>query len=68
MAKKPGSIEDPVQKELNDIKRLLVLLLRREGASQAEVAAALDVAQSSVSRMFSAGTGPSLKSSKRSKH
>lgn len=39
-------------KELQDIKRILVIALIRTGASQEEVASALNVNQSSISRMF----------------
>ena len=46
-----------VLRELEDIKRLLVLSLLRSGASQAEVARALGVNQSSVSRMFPGSIG-----------
>lgn len=41
-----------VLKELQDIKRLLALGLLKSGASQGEVAKALGVNQSSISRMF----------------
>ena len=61
----PTSSEDRVERELNEIKRLLVLQLRRDGASQAEIAGALGVAQSSVSKMFSGGS-PSPKTRKKS--
>lgn len=40
------------EKELISIKKLLMLLLLKAGASQDEVGAALGVDQSSVSRMF----------------
>ncbi len=43
---------DPVLTELVTIKRLLVFALLKSGASQAQVAAALGVAQSQISRMF----------------
>jgi hypothetical protein len=48
--------------ELIAIKRLMVFQLLRSGASQQEVAAALGVGQSSISRMFSAA---SLKGSRK---
>lgn len=41
-----------VLKELQDIKRLITLGLLKAGASQGEIAKALGVNQSSVSRMF----------------
>lgn len=40
--------------ELGAIKRLLVFALLRSGANQSEVAAALGVDQSQISRMFPA--------------
>lgn len=40
------------EEELIAIKKLIMLLLLKAGASQDEVAAALGVDQSSVSRMF----------------
>ena len=52
MAKNANKSADPVQEEVQDIKRLLVLQLMRDGASQGEIAAALGVSQPSVSRMF----------------
>ncbi|MFX0141480.1 MAG: hypothetical protein ACFFDN_48025 [Candidatus Hodarchaeota archaeon] len=52
--KKKKEIEDPIQAELDSIKRLLTLLLLKAGATQEEVAIALDVDQSAVSRMFPA--------------
>ena len=38
-----------------DIKRLLVLALLNSGASQADIAGALNINQSSVSRLFQGG-------------
>ena len=46
--------DDPVLKELNAIKRLLILLLIKAGASQGEIAMALHTDQANVSRMFPA--------------
>ena len=43
---------DPVIDELDAIKRLLVLLLIKAGTRQGEIAMALAVDQSEVSRMF----------------
>lgn len=62
---------DPVSKEqkgeliqqLRDIKRLLILQLLSSGVSQAQVAKALDVSQSSISRMFPGGLGKIAESS-----
>lgn len=50
---KPSTISDPVLAELISIKRLLVFALLQAGTSQAQVAGALGVDQSVVSRMFS---------------
>jgi predicted transcriptional regulator len=46
---------EAVVAELRDIKRLLVLLLLKGGASQTEIAKALEVAQATVSRQFGMG-------------
>ena len=46
---------DPVVAELTAIKRLLVSLLMRSGASQGDVAKALGITQGTVSKMFSNG-------------
>ena len=43
---------DRLQGDLESIKRLLVLLLLKAGATQTEVASALGVRQGTVSRMF----------------
>ncbi len=48
------AISDPIQAELDSIKRLLMLFLIKAGALQGEIAMALDVDPSVVSRMFSA--------------
>lgn len=47
-------IEDPVVRELDAIKRLLMLQLLKTGAQQSEIALALDVDASEVSRMMPA--------------
>lgn len=55
MAKKKAGSDDEKSQELVElisIKRLLIFDLLRSGASQQEVAAALGVNQSSISRMF----------------
>ncbi|MCG3123985.1 MAG: hypothetical protein GIKADHBN_02424 [Phycisphaerales bacterium] len=52
MANKNDKAVDPVLDELQAIRRLMIFGLIRAGASQGEVAAALGVNQSSVSRMF----------------
>ena len=49
---KKGILGDPAEKELESIKRLLVLLLMKAGATQDEVGAALEKDRSRVSRMF----------------
>lgn len=54
MAKQAEHI-DPVVTELTAIKRLLVALLMRSGASQGDVGKALGINQSNVSRMLSDG-------------
>jgi predicted transcriptional regulator len=56
---------DEIVRELLAIKRLLAYKFLQEGMSQASLAAALDVNQSSVSRMFARES--SGKSSKRDK-
>jgi predicted XRE-type DNA-binding protein len=45
---------DPVAAELDAIKRLITLLLIKANTPQGEIAMALGVAQSEVSRMFPA--------------
>lgn len=40
---------------VEDIKRLLVLALLNGGASQSDIAAALNINQSSISRLFQGG-------------
>ena len=57
MAKKNGAATDPVLAEMQSIKRLLVFGLLRSGASQGEIAMALGVNQSNVSRMFQNALG-----------
>lgn len=52
MPKKNGATRDPILDELESIKRLLAFGLLRSGASQGDIAAALGVNQSNVSRMF----------------
>ena len=41
-----------IAKELETIRRLLVFVLMTNGASQADIAGALDINQSSISRML----------------
>jgi predicted XRE-type DNA-binding protein len=52
---------DPILEELIAVKRLLVFALLRSGASQKQVATALGVDQSQVSRMFPGGIGTTAK-------
>jgi predicted XRE-type DNA-binding protein len=50
---------------LGDIKKLLIFALQKNGASQAEIARALGVNQSSISRQFTgSGKKPNKKSRK----
>lgn len=50
-----------VLKELEHIKRLLMLALLRDGVSQGDIAKALGVNQSTISRMFPVKTGATAK-------
>jgi DNA-binding transcriptional ArsR family regulator len=53
MAKRSGDSDAiGVLKELEDIKRLLMLALLRDGVSQGDIAKALGVSQPTISRMF----------------
>jgi hypothetical protein len=49
------SIEDPTLKELDAIKRLLILLLQKAGAAQAEIAKSLGIDPGDFSRAYSIG-------------
>jgi hypothetical protein len=49
------SIQDPTIRELDAIKRLLMLLLLKAGASQRELANALGIDPGDFSRAYSAG-------------
>ena len=53
-AKSKQSDSSPISDELADIKRLLILLLVKMGASQEELASALQLDRSRVSRMIPA--------------
>ncbi len=55
MSIKSKEKKDIYLKELEDLKRLLILHLLKQGASQTEVALALNVNKSTVSRMFPYG-------------
>lgn len=50
--KRTTDIEDPIELQLDAIKRLLVLFLTKAGTSQGEIAKALGVGQATVSRMM----------------
>ncbi len=49
---KQKKTNDQILFELDSLKKLLILLLLKAGASQTEIALALGVDQSTVSRMF----------------
>jgi hypothetical protein len=51
---KQNQPQDPIQKELEAIKRLLMFFLYKTGVSQGELAIALQVDQAEVSRMMPA--------------
>ena len=53
----PKRTSDPILAELSAIKRLMVLSLIKEGTSQKQIAGALGVDRSQVSRMFPGGVG-----------
>lgn len=61
MKKQKAGITDPMLAELVTIRRLLVFSLLKSGASQKQVAAALGIDPSQVSRMFPAGIGESTR-------
>ncbi len=54
--------DSDILKELSAIKKLLILALANSGMTQAQIAAALDVDRTNVSRMFPKGTSAALKS------
>jgi transcriptional regulator with XRE-family HTH domain len=57
------STQSPELIELITIKRLLIFALLRSGASQRDVAAALGVDQSFISRLFAGGAPKPARSS-----
>jgi IS30 family transposase len=57
MPKRNTTPVDPVLSELTTIKRLLLFALLKTGANQREIATALGVNQSQISRMFSRTSG-----------
>ena len=52
--RKDGKPQDPIQRELSDIKRLLMVLLYKLGTTQNEVSEALQMDRADVSRMLPA--------------
>lgn len=52
--KRTKVIQDPIQKELDSIKKLLILFLMKAGTSQGEIAKVLGVDQGNFSREFPA--------------
>ena len=52
--KKQNLIEDPIQRELDAIKRLLILQLLKLGTPQSEIAKALNMHQGDLSHMMPA--------------
>jgi DNA-binding MarR family transcriptional regulator len=54
MKKNKNGISDPTLKELDAIKRLLILFLLKAGTSQSEIALALNMNQGDLSRMLPA--------------
>lgn len=55
-----GKDLDPTLTELVAIKKLLILLLVKDGLSQSQVASALEMDRTSVSRMFPRGALASI--------
>jgi hypothetical protein len=55
MKRNKKSIQDPTIKELDAVKRLLMLLLLKAGASRREIAKALDMDQGNFSRAYPTG-------------
>ena len=54
MGKTKDHEQNPTLKELDTIKRLLIVLLIKAGASQKEIATAIQMDQGNLSRMFPA--------------
>jgi predicted transcriptional regulator len=59
-----ANVADESLKELVTIRKLLVLGLLRDGLSQKQLGAALDLDQSQVSRMFPSGSLKDLSKSR----
>lgn len=51
---KKRSEVDPIVRELDDIKRLLIMFLMKSGTAQGEIAKALDMDQGNLSRVLKA--------------
>jgi DNA-binding MarR family transcriptional regulator len=64
MPKNKSVIQDPAVKELDNIKRLLILFLIKTGTPQGEIATALNVDQGNLSRMFPARKFKNFKAGK----
>lgn len=67
MAKHNSAPNDPILAELISIKRLLAFSLLRSGANQTDLARALGLDQSQVSRMFPNPIGKATNRSTRRK-
>lgn len=65
MAKSKSRPADPVVAELLAIKQLLILGLMRDGVTQRQVAAALGLHESQLSRTLPKGLGAGLKNGRR---
>jgi DNA-binding transcriptional ArsR family regulator len=64
MAKKTGESDAiGVLRELEDIKRLMILALLRDGVPQGDIAKAMGVSQPTISRMFPGKIGAVVKRS-----
>jgi hypothetical protein len=55
MKRKKKSIQDPTARELDAVKRLLILLLMKSGASQREIAKTLGMDQGNFNRAYPIG-------------
>lgn len=61
MAKSKNKTTDPILSELVAIKQLLVVALIRDGVKQRQIAAALGIHESKLSRALPKGLGASVK-------
>ena len=64
---RPDSGTAELLEELQRIRKLLIFALLKSGASQSDIASALGMDQSSVSRMLSKATGGSTGKAKKKK-